>query len=105
MRGLNRRHSRVINNVVIEVLYRACKRSHANLMFALIAVILGANYLGHAQVVTSTLAVGANPQAMAVNPVTNKIYVANADSSNVTVIDGAREIVLPGPSVGAGPGA
>ena len=26
---------------------------------------------------------------MAVNPVTNKIYVANIDSNNVTVIDGA----------------
>ena len=26
---------------------------------------------------------------MAVNPVTNKIYVANSDSNNVTVIDGA----------------
>ena len=26
---------------------------------------------------------------MAVNPVTNKIYVANQDSNNVTVIDGA----------------
>ena len=26
---------------------------------------------------------------MAVNPVTNKIYVANTDSNNVTVIDGA----------------
>ena len=26
---------------------------------------------------------------MAVNPVTNKIYVANYDSDNVTVIDGA----------------
>ena len=29
------------------------------------------------------------PVAMAVNPVANKIYVANLDSSNVTVIDGA----------------
>ena len=29
---------------------------------------------------------------MAVNPVTNKIYVANGTSSNVTVIDGATNI-------------
>ena len=29
------------------------------------------------------------PTAVAVNPVTNKIYVANDDSGNVTVIDGA----------------
>ena len=30
-----------------------------------------------------------SPCAVAVNPVTNKIYVANCDSNNVTVIDGA----------------
>ena len=29
------------------------------------------------------------PCAVAVNPVTNKIYVANYSSNNVTVIDGA----------------
>ena len=32
---------------------------------------------------------GAIPLAVAVNPVTNKIYVANENSNNVTVIDGA----------------
>lgn len=31
-----------------------------------------------------------NPAAVAVNPVTNKIYVANG-SNNVTVIDGAHD--------------
>ena len=30
---------------------------------------------------------------MAVNPVTNKIYVANYDGNNVTVIDGASDTV------------
>ena len=39
--------------------------------------------------VTSTVAAGKDPSAVAVNPVTNKIYVANEDDSNVTVIDGA----------------
>lgn len=33
--------------------------------------------------------VGRGPMAIAVNPVTNKIYVANCDSRSVTVIDGA----------------
>ena len=38
---------------------------------------------------TATVAPG-DPCAVAVNPVTNKIYVANDDSNNVTVIDGAN---------------
>ena len=38
---------------------------------------------------TITVATGANPIAVAVNPVTNKVYVANNGSANVTVIDGA----------------
>ena len=37
---------------------------------------------------TTTVAAG-TPYAVAVNPVTNKIYVANTGGSNVTVIDGA----------------
>src|SRR6266851_3823837 len=41
------------------------------------------------QRVTATVAAGATPIGVAVNPVTNKIYVANANSNNVTVIDGA----------------
>ena len=38
---------------------------------------------------TTTVAAGSRPDAVAVNPVTNKIYVANSGSNNVTVIDGA----------------
>ena len=38
---------------------------------------------------TTTVAAGTHPRAVAVNPVTNKIYVANYGSNNVTVIDGA----------------
>src|SRR5947207_2069563 len=41
------------------------------------------------QTVTTTVAVGKNPRAVALNPVTNKIYVANSNSNDVTVIDGA----------------
>src|ERR1043165_2459173 len=33
---------------------------------------------------------GAGPQALAVNPATNKIYVANYGSNTVTVIDGSN---------------
>jgi hypothetical protein len=42
-----------------------------------------------AQTVTATLPVGINPNAVAVNPATNKIYVPNFNGGSVTVIDGA----------------
>ena len=37
----------------------------------------------------SNIPAGGDPRAIAVNPVTNKIYVANFGSANVTVINGA----------------
>ena len=42
-----------------------------------------------AQTVTTTVTAGTGPASVAVNTVTNKVYVANVTSSNVTVIDGA----------------
>jgi YVTN family beta-propeller protein len=45
--------------------------------------------LSDAQTVMTTVGVGMLPIAVAVSPVTNKIYVANIKSGNVTVIDGA----------------
>ena len=39
---------------------------------------------------TVTVAAGTNPSGIAVNPLTNKIYVANQGSANVTVIDGTN---------------
>ena len=53
----------------------------------LIALMLSSAAYGDE--LTARVPVGANPIAMAVNPVTNKIYVANYESANVTVIDGA----------------
>ena len=47
------------------------------------------------------MAAGDAPYAVAVNPVTNKIYVVNYTSNNVTVIDGATNdttTVPPGPA-------
>ena len=38
---------------------------------------------------TATVAAGTNPRAVALNPVTNQIYVANGGSINVAVIDAA----------------
>lgn len=43
----------------------------------------------YAQTVTVTLGAGSTPFAVGINPVTNKIYVANVSSNTVTIIDGA----------------
>src|ERR1051325_2635070 len=40
---------------------------------------------------TANVAVGLGPTALAVNPLTNKIYVANGDSGDVTVINGTDD--------------
>src|SRR5882757_9555304 len=40
-----------------------------------------------AQTVTATINTGTSPAAIAINPVTNKVYVANYDGATVTVID------------------
>ena len=42
----------------------------------------------HAQSAGGRIAVGLNPVSIAVNPLTNKVYVANAGEDTVTVIDG-----------------
>ena len=44
---------------------------------------------------TNTVAAGSSPNAVAVNPVTNKIYVANGTSANVTVITPAPTNSIP----------
>ena len=48
-----------------------------------------------AETVTATVAAGTNPFDIAVNPVTNKIYVANGNSANVTVIDEQKVQAIP----------
>lgn len=48
----------------------------------------------YADWVTATVNAETYPEAIAVNPATNKIYVANHNSGNVTVIDGNADTVL-----------
>jgi YVTN family beta-propeller protein len=55
----------------------------------LILLALVIPHAAEAQTVTATLAAGTTPFSMAVNPATNKVYVVNNISNNVTVIDGA----------------
>ena len=54
-----------------------------------------------AQTVIATIPVGSNPWIVDANPVTNKIYVANRGSDNVSVIDGSTDTVLTTVAVGA----
>ena len=58
-----------------------------------------------AQTVGTRIAVGSVPKALAVNPVTGKVYVANSGSDTVSVINGttlsvATTITLPAPASG-----
>ena len=53
---------------------------------------------------TTTVTVGYGPQGIAINSVTNKIYVANTNGNNVTVIDGAT-LSTATVAVGSLPGA
>jgi YVTN family beta-propeller protein len=68
------------------------------LCFALIGALSA-----HAQNVTASVHVGTGPKSVALNPVTNRIYVANYNSNNVTVIDGATNTTLITVATGAGP--
>ncbi len=56
------------------------------------------------QTVTATIPVGQSPIGAAINPLTNKIYVANQASNNVTVIDGATNTTTT-IAAGTGPSA
>ena len=54
-------------------------------LFVALAVFIGSR----PAVAQTSIAAGTDPVAIAINTVTNKIYVANEFSDNVTIIDGA----------------
>src|ERR1700733_3507771 len=58
-----------------------------NNSYFLIALCFG--FAAYAQTVTTTVNAGSEPASVAVNPVTNKIYIANYAGNNVIAIDGA----------------
>src|SRR5260370_13795952 len=86
----------------------AMRRKNNQSLIEMAALAFSAVAIGsipaQAQSVTATVAAGTNPLRIAVNPVTNKIYVANQNSNNVTVIDGATNSTTTVP-VGGGPTA
>ena len=61
---------------------------HQKIVLAFL-VLLTASLPVAAQTLVTTVTVGTYPIAIAANPTTNKIYVANQNSNNVTVINGA----------------
>ncbi len=72
-----------------------CGRPLFVLVFLLLNALLWLAALPtHAQILTAVLDTGHGPSAVAVNPVTNTIYVTNHDSNTVTVIDGATNSTM-----------
>src|SRR5215204_1280924 len=53
--------------------------------------------------IVNNIAVGSSPQGVAVNPDTNRVYVANGLGDSVSVIDGATERVVATIGVGDQP--
>jgi YVTN family beta-propeller protein len=68
---------------------RPVRRGSSWTLVATLFWLLLAGVSTHAETVTTTVSAGGGPNGVAVNPVTNKIYVANFNSNNVTVINGA----------------
>ena len=58
------------------------------------AALACACFTAQAQTAGTRIPVGTNPTQIAINPVTNKIYVANAGSDNVTVINAGTNAVI-----------
>lgn len=67
--------------------------------------ILVAITLAHADFVTDTIPTGTNPYSVAVNPITNRTYVANYGSGTVTVINGSTSDIAATITVGSNPRA
>ena len=70
-------------------------RNRVTVMPVALLVIAACVGTAAADWVTTTVSAGTSPQFASVNPVTNKVYVANRTSNNVTVIDGATNDLQP----------
>lgn len=70
--------------------------------FVLVAGLAPVNAASNSTVI-ATVSVGDQPRGVAVNPSTDRVYVANNVSNNVSVIDGTANSVLTTVPVGDGP--
>ena len=68
-------------------------------------VFLGLEWVWASNTVISTVDVGERPSALAFNPSNNNIYVANALSDDVSVIESSSNTVISTVDVGDGPSA
>lgn len=75
---------------------------HRVLMVLLAGLLLCAPQ-AEAQAVAGTLTVGTSPDAVAVNPMTNVVYVANRGSNSVMAINGITSAVTATVAVGSNP--
>lgn len=64
------------------------------------SLITGLVIDGFSNNITTTITVGDYPLGVGVNPTTNRIYVANGDSYNVSVIDGNTKSIIATVGVG-----
>ena len=69
-------------------------RTSIKKVFGPMSIVLATLPLAPVLVAAGAVPVGTTPFSLAVNPVTNKIYVANAGSNTVTVIDGATNAAI-----------
>jgi len=65
-----------------------------SLCVACLAWLLSGGAVADAQTATASISAGSHPYAVAVNMVTNKIYVANFGSNDVTAIDGTSNAAV-----------
>jgi YVTN family beta-propeller protein len=72
-------------------------------IIAVVVLAFVAVPLALAQTVVATVPVGSGPWGAAVNPTTNRVYVANGGAGNVSVLDGGSNAVLATINVGSGP--
>ncbi len=63
--------------------------TRGGVLFLLVYAVTCAGLSANSQTLLTTVATGAQPAALALNPANNKLYVANHNSNNVTVIDEA----------------
>jgi YVTN family beta-propeller protein len=90
----------MIRFAVLRELWRC---SYSCFSVTVVAVAVSCGVPARAQSVAATVSTGTYPYAIAVNPATNTIYVANEQSANVTVIDGVTNTMTALVPTGNGP--
>jgi YVTN family beta-propeller protein len=67
--------------------------------------LVGITVIDGASNAATVVKAGSDPVAVALNPVTNTVYIANVNSNNITVLDGATNTVTATLASGIGPDA